>query len=1043
MRRSCSLPTAFLAAFCLLALGFATAAPADAQKPVTAGEYIFETFQTSHPYVSSGQSEATLTWFDEINFPGAVYIAPFIDKIELAAGDELIIRSPDNKQRWVYTDLGRHDMGGGFYATHIRGDRLIMELWTTGTKNAFGVFVSHYGRGYNEQEILQFWAAGLGEKMNLPLPPALDESLCGADDSEEAKCYQGSEPDAYNTSRAVARLLRNGGSWCTGWLIGSEGHLMTNEHCIGSQSALASIDFEFMAEGPDCATDCSSPLACSGTIEASSGTMIQFDSPLDYALLIPDTSAAGNTDLPGTYGFMRLRESGAVLGERIYIPQHPAGWGKRIGVESSYPDDVDGYAKVNSVTEVACSGAAVPDVGYWADTQGGSSGSPVLGHSDNRVIALHHCRGSAFCTSGNPNTDDPNRGVPVGAIIADLGANLPASAVCDPVAPPTGLSAVANGDNRIDLSWSAPASVSGGPTYNVYRAIGGCPGTDYELISEGQSGTSYIDNDVSGDVEYAYAVSVIDAAEGCESDFTSCSSATTTGACTLDPDFAGLVSATNTGAASCGVDLDWNAATELCGKGVQYNVYRSTDPDFTPSADNLLESCVSGSTYSDSTVAPGIEYFYSVTAEDDSGNGSGVCGGGNEDDNGVVLSAIASGPNQVLFNDDVEGAIWTTGAGGDDTGTNAWEIVTDQSNSPTHSWFVSDEPVVKDQWLELSDPIVLPPGVPAVLEFHHFYNIEPNWDGGVLEVSTDGGTTWVDILDGNPDRFLEGGYTGPLNASSNPLGGRAAWHGNNQSFGRVQVDLTDFAGQSIQLRFRMGCDTSVAATGWWVDDVSVYYGGVCTGSPGLDTVFEDTFSDGTTDSWDEIDTGGGDLVVNNTAYLAGPANFGVEIDQADLDRKRVRKNFSAEDQVRVRFHLDPNSITMDNNKRFKLAQFRSGTDRRLMAVILRYNTTTGFWLRAKSHRDDDSWAQADWVNIADAPQYVEVEWTRSSGPAANDGVLRLWVDGALTQELTGIDNDSEAATGFLLGAVGGLDANSVGSFYVDHVEIRQQSYIGE
>jgi len=32
-------------------------------------------------------------------------------------------------------------------------------------------------------------------------------------------------------------------------------------------------------------------------------------------------------------------------------------------------------------------------VGYNADTQGGSSGSPVLSATDNAVVALHHCGG--------------------------------------------------------------------------------------------------------------------------------------------------------------------------------------------------------------------------------------------------------------------------------------------------------------------------------------------------------------------------------------------------------------------------------------------------------------------------------------------------------------------------------------------------------------------------------------------------------------------------------------------------------------------------
>jgi hypothetical protein len=200
---------------------------------------------------------------------------------------------------------------------------------------------------------------------------------------------------------------------------------MTNEHCIEDQSDASNTDYEFMSEGATCGQICPQ-LGCDGTIEATSATLIQDSSSLDYAL-VELTSA---TDLPTTYGFMRLRETGPLLAERIYIPQHPAGRAKEIAVESTYPDDAGGFPTTVSLSESTCSGG-LPEVGYWADTEGGSSGSPVLSYDDHLVVALHHCRGSAFCTSGT-GSDDPNRGVDITLIIADLGANLPNNAVSGP-----------------------------------------------------------------------------------------------------------------------------------------------------------------------------------------------------------------------------------------------------------------------------------------------------------------------------------------------------------------------------------------------------------------------------------------------------------------------------------------------------------------------------------------------------------------------------------------------------------------------------------
>jgi hypothetical protein len=822
--------------------------------PTIVGEHVFEGFETSHPYVSSGTEAPTLTWAEQIVYPNATYIAPHFARFQLAAGDYLIVRSPDGKQSWKYTGNGRQNLGitpAGFFATHINGDSAILELFTVGNAEAYGVKVDYYGRGYSDDEIELLWDLGFGEKMNLVPPVDQGESVCTADDTEEVKCYQMSEPEAYDKARAVARLLLNGNAHCTGWLVGDEGHVMTNEHCISSQSEMNNIDFEFMAEGATCGTNCAGALACPGTIEASGGTFITDDPPLDYALVLPDTSTGTGTDLPATYGFMRLRDSGAVLNERIYLVQHPAGWGKRFAMVSTYPEDVGlgGFNYATSLTEPACAAGGPAEVGYWGDTQGGSSGSPVLGYSDHRIVALHHCRGNASCTTGT-GSDDRNRGVPIDLIITDLGANLPNAAVCNPPGEPTGLSATANGDNQIDLGWTPPA-VEGTLSYNVYRAAGSCPQTIYQLIAENVGSSTFSDTDVSGGSTYSYAIKTFDSTESCESVYSTCDDATATGACTLAPTFAGVTSASNDNGTSCSVTVSWDAGAANCGGSVVYNVYRSTTSGFTPDGGTLLSACVAGNSYVDSGVLSGVKYYYQVRAEDAAAaNGSGPCAGGREDDNTAEASATPSGPDDVAFFDDMESgsADWTT------TGTSgtAWAQVTTQSNSPTTSWFSSDQDSIKDQRLETVADYAIP-AEGALLSFFHRYNTELNWDGGVLEYSTNGGTNWFDILDGdgvgvvpNANRFLAGGYSGALNSSSNPLGGRNAWHGDNGTFEEVIVDLGDFAGADVRFRWRIGCDGSVADQGWWVDDVRVATLTMCTSA---ELIFTDGFESGNTGNW--------------------------------------------------------------------------------------------------------------------------------------------------------------------------------------------------
>jgi hypothetical protein len=441
-----------------------------------------------------------------------------------------------------------------------------------------------------------------------------------------------------------------------------------------------------------------------------------------------------------------------------------------------------------------------------------------------------------------------------GSTTATNGFDTPLECQCTVPDPATNLTATANGDNQIDLSWTA--SPTSDVTYNVYRSFDGCPQTAPMLIASGISGTTYSDLTVSGGTTYSYAVTTIDITGDCESAPTNCDDATATGVCTRPPTFDGLTAVTNNGTPSCGVQVAWGAATGHCGSDVVYNVYRSTVPGFTPGPANLEASCLSGTSYADAAVSNGTEYHYVVRAEDDSGNGAGQCAGGNEDANEVAGSAVPTGTIDAFLTDDLEAgtANWTLSAGGADTGTSPWTLVDTASNSPTHSYFVSDEAVIKDQYLTTTAPIVIPGGTPALLSFWQQVNTENTYDGGVLEYSTNAGTTWFDILDGdggtvpaNANRFLLNGYTGVISSSfSSPIGGREAWEGNLGPWQEVQVDMSDFAGNTILLRWRMACDSSVSATGWWIDDIDLSFTNACVASVPL---FADGFELGNTSAW--------------------------------------------------------------------------------------------------------------------------------------------------------------------------------------------------
>ncbi len=115
----------------------------------------------------------------------------------------------------------------------------------------------------------------------------------------------------------------------------------------------------------------------------------------------------------------------------------------------------------------------------------------------------------------------------------------------------------------------------------------------------------------------------------------------------------------------------------------------------------------------------------------------------------------------------------------------------------------------------------------ATLKFRHFYNSESNFDGGVVEISINGGA-FQDIITAGGS-FISGPYNGLAKGTGNPLPvapatSRPAWTGNSGGFITSELNLPPAASsQSIRLKWRFGTDSSVGVTtgGWRVDTINV------------------------------------------------------------------------------------------------------------------------------------------------------------------------------------------------------------------------------
>ena len=161
------------------------------------------------------------------------------------------------------------------------------------------------------------------------------------------------------------------------------------------------------------------------------------------------------------------------------------------------------------------------------------------------------------------------------------------------------------------------------------------------------------------------------------------------------------------------------------------------------------------------------------------------------------------------------------------TTAGGWAVSSAKSASPTHSWFAT-EPTFPSDITLTSAAIVL--SEQSIFSFNHYFNTEPTYDGGVVEISTNGGGTWQDL---GPE-IIKNGYTATMDAST-ILAGQQAFSGASNGFEQTIIDLSSFTGQTVMIRFRFETDNgnSVPVEGWYVDDIKLASGCIAENSAAI------------------------------------------------------------------------------------------------------------------------------------------------------------------------------------------------------------------
>jgi uncharacterized protein YjiK len=214
-----------------------------------------------------------------------------------------------------------------------------------------------------------------------------------------------------------------------------------------------------------------------------------------------------------------------------------------------------------------------------------------------------------------------------------------------------------------------------------------------------------------------------------------------------------------------------------------------------------------------------------------------------------------------------------------------------------------------------------------------------------------------------------------------------------------------------------------------------------TNTPGTaDLIFADGFESGTLSAWTANVNDQGDLSVSAAAALVDTNGLQAVIDDTN-GIYLTDDTPNAEPRYRARFYFDPNSISMSSATSHVIFRGFLGSSTAVLRVELRY-FQGNYLIRGALTNDASSWTNTGWFMISDAPHSIELDWQAATAAGANDGGLSLWIDDIQQAVLTGIDNDTRRIDRVRLGAVAGLEADTIGTYFFDAFESRRQSYIG-
>ena len=300
-----------------------------------------------------------------VSRPGATFLRLHFSSAHIPDGAwvELANASGEVVDRFDADDVASGNSGDGYYAMSVEGDATTVTLRHDG---------SNLGRAFSL----------VIDRVDVGFVSISGSAVIGADQRERPACVLATDATMYRRSQAVARVY-GFGYVGTAWRVGAENRMLTNHHVIGNHQNPADFEFWFGYEHAVCG-------GSNGTTQGTKvrgGQRLVGDAERDFQLFTLD-AAEFSSGKVARYGYLGLDVTPLPVGWPVYIPQHGGGRPKQIA-------RTDDSGRSCSIASIAGNMRR-----YTCDTEGGSSGSPVIDRQSHRARILHN---SAIAGSNQGN----------------------------------------------------------------------------------------------------------------------------------------------------------------------------------------------------------------------------------------------------------------------------------------------------------------------------------------------------------------------------------------------------------------------------------------------------------------------------------------------------------------------------------------------------------------------------------------------------------------------------------------------------------------